>query len=83
MFFIAHMSREIEMHPRFFGPKLREALQAQINKEVRCRSLHCLPADKFQHKLKVSRGTDHTVHTVSEPLPESVRAPHMGPALSR
>lgn len=22
------------MHPRYFGPKLREALQAQINKEV-------------------------------------------------
>ena len=35
MFFIAPMSREIEVHPRHFGPKLREALQSQINKEVR------------------------------------------------
>ena len=35
MFYLLELSKELEVHPRFFGPKLREEIERRLRQEVR------------------------------------------------
>ncbi len=36
MFYIKELDKELEVHPRFFGPRLREEIERRLRQEVRC-----------------------------------------------
>lgn len=35
MFYMVDMDKELEVHPRFFGPRLREEIERRLRQEVR------------------------------------------------
>lgn len=35
MFYLIELYKELEVHPRFFGPKLREEIERRLRQEVR------------------------------------------------
>lgn len=36
MFYIKDLDKELEVQPRFFGPRLREEIERRLRQEVRC-----------------------------------------------